>query len=280
MASSAIRAGSSTRSRRRACGSSTAAGTQPSPTSTNSACDGPFAARSWKSSTRSVNAIAPADQATTVGGWRDGEQPQHVPQHPDVPARDGQRRRPGQPLTDRVPVPATAGRSAGGHRSANVLRSSATRARCRSSTSRTTDSASARASFRTRGPPPPRRADLPQRAQHPVELHEIQLLLLGERRPVRALGRGVLGVPLQHVLPAGVQGRLRLRPSSSASSSASSGSRSCQPAVTVATGPSRPTASSVGRRCGPSRTIMKAGDHEACTWTVRPTSSSIPRSTS
>ena len=74
-------------------------------------------------------------------------------------------------------------------------------------------------------------------------------------------------------------------------------SRSCQPAVTVATGPSgateRTTAPTVVRnRCGPSRTVFTRGSwrHQrcldrvvtgaqpACTWTVRPTSSSMPRS--
>ena len=50
--------------------------------------------------------------------------------------------------------------------------------------------------------------DLAQRAQHPVELHQVQLLLLGERGPVGAFGRGVLRVALQHVLPAGVQGQV------------------------------------------------------------------------
>ena len=200
--------GSSTRSRRRACGSSTAPGIQPSPTSANSACDGPFAARSWNSSTRSVSAIAPADQATTVGGAVDGEQPQHVPQHPDVPARDHQRRGSRQP----PPPP----RPGAGHRRA--LRGPPP--------------------LRERGPllrdprevplvdepddglgvgaglvPHPRAAaaapgHLAQRAQHPVELHEVQLLLLGERGPVLALGLGVLRVALQHVLPAGVQGQV------------------------------------------------------------------------
>ena len=79
------------------------------------------------------------------------------------------------------------------------------------------------------------RADAPQ---HRVELHEVQLLQLVERGAVLALGGGVLRVALQHVQPAArTAARLTLRPSSSASSSASSGSRSCQPAVTIATGP-------------------------------------------
>ena len=43
--------------------------------------------------TRSVSAIAPADQATTTAGSGHREQLQHVQQHADVAARDDQRRR-------------------------------------------------------------------------------------------------------------------------------------------------------------------------------------------
>ena len=90
--------------------------------------------------------------------------------------------------------------------------------------------------------------------------------------------------------------RLTLRPSSSASSSASSGSRSCQPAVTVGDGPvavqgagHRSQRSACGRCCGPQRArtcarlsgaIRDRAVHAACTCTVRPTSSSMPRSAS
>ena len=58
------------------------------------------------------------------------------------------------------------------------------------------------------GPAPAAPGDLAQRAQHPVELHEVQLLQLGERGAVLALGLGVLRVALQHVQPAGVQGQV------------------------------------------------------------------------
>ena len=65
-ASTDIRSWSSSCSRRLAWGSAMTPGSRPSPVSCTSAAVTPCGAKSWKRTTLSVSAIAPADQATTV----------------------------------------------------------------------------------------------------------------------------------------------------------------------------------------------------------------------
>ena len=214
------------------------------------------------------------------------EQVQHVQQHADVAAGDDQRRR-------RVRGAAgTSSRCRGDRRRApRAARrrrrprwASRTRARCCSSRSRTTASASASARLaqpRSRAGAP---GDLVQRAA--AHGRAARGRAPAARRSAARCSRsacGVLRVALQHVQPAARAARgSRCGRRAARRSSASSGSRSCQPAVTVATGPAgssvRTTGCSVGRRCGPSSVTI--GAHAACTCTVRPTSSSMPRSTS
>ena len=279
-ASSAIRAGSSTRSRRRACGSSTAPRDPArAPRRRTRRAPARSRPRSWNSSTRSVSAIAPADQATTVGGGL-------------LARRRAAARAPARPTCP--PATASAGRARqhlGAPRRGAAPPTGALRG------------------------PPPRRRTRPARCAHPREVPVVdepddglgvgasaRRAPAGRSPPRRATSRSAPStpssctrcsccssasaarcarsasaysrVPLQHVLPAGVAGaRLTLRPSSSASSSASSGSRSCQPAVIVGDRARRGPdgLSSVGRRCGPSTMIMHGRiDHAACTCTVGP----------
>src|SRR6478672_512074 len=61
-----IRSWSSSCRRRLACGSAMTPGSRPSPVSCTSAAVTPCGVKSWKSTTSSVSAIAPADHATTV----------------------------------------------------------------------------------------------------------------------------------------------------------------------------------------------------------------------
>ena len=62
---------------------------QPEPLVEDLGVGPPCGARSWNSTTRSVSAIAPADQARPpAAGAAHVEQVQHAEQHPDVAAGD------------------------------------------------------------------------------------------------------------------------------------------------------------------------------------------------
>ena len=129
-----------------------------------------------------------------------------MPQHPDVPARDGQGRGSRHHARHRGPVPghrlALGGPPPVGERGPLVRHPREVPV-----VDEPDDGLGVGAGLVAHpGPAAAAPGHLAQRAEHAVELHEVQLLLLGERGPVRALGFGVLGVAFQHVLPAGVAG--------------------------------------------------------------------------
>ena len=198
-----------------------------------------------------------------------------MPQHADVPARDGQRRHPVEHLPDGAamlrrgqPLPrppqCLEGRALlDDPREVPLIDEPDDRlgvGLCRAPDLRS-------------APALPR--DLAQRAQHAIELDQVQLLQLGERGAVLTLGGRILRVALEHVQPAGVQAQVDAAPAE----------QPVQPGVVgLAVLPARrdrrdrSVKADVVHTGSPLR--PEQDDHEASTCTVRPTPSSIPRSTS
>ena len=209
-------------------------------------CRRPRAAtRSWKSTTRSVSAIAPADQATTRGGTV------RARRRTGAAAAAARRR-----ARRRSPTPTTRSRSCSDllpmARRSPLAPAGARRRRTRCWTPADplqvpfvqrlhhADRVGHAPARRSRGLASERRATVVRRTERMVELHEVELAQLVHgslgARARRAAYSAVLARSTSS--QRSYRRRFAAAPAELASSSASSPSRSCQPAVTVATGPS------------------------------------------
>ena len=205
-----IRIGSLTRSRRRACGRATTPGTTPMPAPYTSVWATPCGTKSWNSTTRSVRAIAPADQATTRAGrcgatWN---RCSTLASSPTCPPAIASADDPSRSVLDLVTM--------SGHRR-SLLRAPGV-------VERLLDVShplqvllvqqlydAQRVGQRPLAQPGPRvgaTGDVVRRTERVVELHQVELAQLGQGSLVLALGMGVLAVLLVDSQPARVQGQV------------------------------------------------------------------------
>ena len=193
--------------------------------------------RSWKSTTRSVSAIAPADQAITTSGTasRDVEETQQPQQHADMTAGDDQRAgtAAGSPAPPRD-APAMTSRSAGWSRSANSASAARTRVGVAVVEQPNHRARIVECGLDGLGPVSVAPGEQLDRRTGGLELDQVEQPELLEVGPVLELGDANSGSRSWTSSHRPYRLRLTVRPPSRPSSSASSGSRSCQPAVTVA----------------------------------------------